>query len=113
MFEEMIQQIERHASYGPAMREAAEGQVQLVLNYHTHREQMGDCVSIEKKKESILMTAGDAGSQAELVHIKGVGKEESQCFPLMSALGRELQEQYQLKHPPLVYLNGKSYKAPE
>ena len=113
MFEKMIQLIEQHASYGPAMREVAEGQVQLVLNYHTHGEPTGYCVSIARKKDSILTTASDAGSQAELVHIKGVGKEESQCFPLMSALGREIQEQYQLKHPPLVYLNGKPYKAPE
>ena len=113
MFEKMIQLIEQHASYGPAMREAAEGQVQLVLNYHTHGEPTGYCVSVTKKKDSLLMTAKDAEPQAELVHIKGVGKEESQCFSLMSALGRELQEQYQLKHPPLVYLNGKPHKAAE
>ena len=100
MFEEMIQLIERHASYGSAMREAAEGQVQLVLNYHTHGEPTGYCVSIAKKKDSILMTAKDAGPQAELVHIKGVGKEESQCFPLMSAFGRELQAQYSVEASP-------------
>ncbi len=113
MFEKMIQLIERHASYGPAMREAAEGQVQIVLNYHTHGEPTGYCVSVTKKKDSILTTARDAGPQTELIHIKGVGKEESQCFLLMSAFGRELQAQYQLKHPPLVYLNGKPYKAVE
>ena len=112
MFENMIQLIEQHASYGPAMREVAEGQHQLVLNYHTHGGPTGYCVSIAKKRDSILTTARDSGSSAELVHIKGVGEEESQCIPLMSALGRELQQKYQLNHPPLVYLNGKPFSEP-
>ena len=107
MFEGMIQLIEGHVTYGPAMKDAARDQAQLILDYHTHGGPTGYCVAITKKRDGLLMTPADGGRQGELVHIKGVGKEESDCMPLMSAFARKLTEHYKLEHLPLIHLNGR------
>ena len=112
MFEQMIQLIEAHAAYGPAMKKAAEEQAQLVLDYHTHGGPSGYCVSITRKSDAPFSIMRTPGSPTELVHIKGVGEAESQCHPLMSALGRELKEHYQLEHLPVITLNGQPFQAP-
>jgi hypothetical protein len=112
MFERMIELIETHASYGPAMKEAARGTEPLILDYHTHGRGTGYCVSIAKKKHNPLRILGQAEPLLELVHIKGVGEDEAQCDELMGALGGELVLHYQLQQPPLVYLNGKPRQAP-
>ena len=112
MFEQMIELIERHASYGPAMKEAVRAKEQLVLDYHTHGRGTEYCVSIAKKKHTPLRILGQAEPLVELVHIKGVGEVEAQCDELMGALGRELVAHYQLLAPPLVYLNGKPRQGP-
>lgn len=107
MFEEMIRLIEGHATYGPAMRKAAEEKVRLVLNYHTHGKPSGYCVSITRQESfasGILRTAESGG---ELVHVKGVGREAGQCLPLMTALGRELREHYGFDEDPVIHLNGR------
>jgi hypothetical protein len=111
MFERMIELIEKHASYGPAMKEAARGKEPLILDYHTHGRGTGYCVSIAKKKHNPLRILGQAEPLEELVHIKGVGQEEADCGELMGALGRELVLHYQLQLPPLVYLNGMPHPA--
>ena len=85
MFETMIQLIEGHANYGPAMQDAARGQEQIILDYHTHGRGTGYCVSIAKKKRTSLKILGQAEPLVELVHIKGVGEEEAQCDELMGA----------------------------
>jgi len=108
----MIQLIEGHASYGPAMKEAAHGRVQLILDYHTHGRGTGYCVSIARKKHTPLKILGQAEPLVELVHIKGVGEDETQCDDLMGALGRELAQHYQLQLLPLVFLNGQPHQAP-
>ena len=114
MFENMIQLIEKHASYGPAMKEAAEGggREPLILDYHTHGRGSGYCVSIAKKKHNPLRILGQAEPLQELVHIRGVGEDEAQCEDLMGAFGRELVQHYHLQAPPLIYLNGKPRPAP-
>lgn len=112
MFERMIQLIESHATYGPAMKEAALAKEALILDYHTHGQGTGYCVSIAKKKRNPLRILGQAEPKVELVHIKGVGEDESQCRELMEALGRELVAHYQLETLPVIYLNGKPHPAP-
>lgn len=111
MFEKLTELIEKHPNYGPAMKEAAVAQAQLILDYHTHGPGTGYCVSIAKKKHNPLKFIGQAEPLIELVHIKGVGQEESQCFALMNDLGRELMAHYQLKQTPLIYLNKHPYSA--
>ena len=112
MFEKLIELIEGHASYGPAMRQAALGQEQIILDYHTHGRGTGYCVSIAKRKRTPLRILGQAEPLVELVHIKGVGETEAQCDLLMGALGGELVQHYQLQGPPLIYLNGTPHPAP-
>jgi hypothetical protein len=97
MFEQMIELIEGHASYGPAMKEAARGKEPLILDYHTHGRGTGYCVSIAKKKHNPLRI---------------LGEDEAQCDELMGAFGRELAQHYQLQAPPLIYLNGKPHPGP-
>ena len=108
----MIELIEGHATYGPALQEAARGKLEIILDYHTHGRGTGYCVSIAKKKPTPLRILGQAEPLVELVHIKGVGEDESQCDELMGALGRELVQHYRLELPPLVYLNGRPRQAP-
>ena len=52
MFESLIQKVEDHPKYGPAMAEAATGKFPLVLDYHTHTTADDYCVSICSKTES-------------------------------------------------------------
>ena len=106
MFEELIQKIEAHASYGPAMKEAVARQAPLVLNYHTHGPGTGYCVSICTRDSSVLPVMGQAVPLDELVHVKGIGQSEDQCEPLMSALGQELEAHYVLGGLPVIYLDG-------
>ena len=113
MFEEMIQLIENHQSYGLAMKQAAESQAQLILNYHTHGTPSGYCVAIMKQGDGPTSIMRTVAAPAELVHIKGVGESERQCQLLMSTLGRELTAHYRLEHVPNIYLNGKPAPASE
>jgi hypothetical protein len=107
MFERMIELIEAHATYGPAMKDAAAAGAQIILDYHTHGPGTGYCVSIAKKKG--LPMLGQPQPLQELVHIRGVGQDPTQCQALMSALGQELVAHYQLKQTPLIYLNRKPF----
>jgi hypothetical protein len=112
MFEDMIGLIEKHATYGPAMKEAAAAKEQIILDYHTHGRGTGYCVRIAKKKHTPLRILGQAEPLLELVHIRGVGETEAQCGELMDAFGSELSQHYHLPAAPLVYLNGKPPPAP-
>ena len=111
MLEKIIQLIEGHASYGPAMKEGALGKEPLILDYHTHGRGTGYCVAIAKKKRNPLRILGQAEPLVELVHIKGVGQDEAQCDLMMADFGRELAQHYHLQVPPLIYLNGKPRQA--
>ncbi len=112
MFEGMIGLIEKHATYGPAMKDAAAAGEQIILDYHTHGRGTGYCVRIAKKKHNPLRILGQAEPLVELVHIRGVGETEAQCDEMMAAFGSELVRHYQLPAAPLVYLNGKPRPAP-
>ena len=106
MFEGLIGLIEKHASYGPALLDAAKSGQRLILNYHTHGGPTGYCVSIGVKKANPLAFLGQAEPMQELAHIKGVGKEEAQGRAMMTEFGAELMAHYGLKEAPLFYLNG-------
>jgi hypothetical protein len=106
MFERLMQLIEGHANYGPALREAAGRKARLVLNYHTHGPEQDYCVSICEQARNVLPVLGQLLPLSELAHIKGVGKTEDQCEVLMTELGDELQRHYELDQRPAIYLNG-------
>ena len=112
MFENMIEMIEKHERYGPAMQDAAGKQLKLILNYHTHGGPQGFCVQIAHKEENPLAFIGQSNDLQELVHIKGIGQTESQCQMLMGAFAQELKVHYKLEHEPVIYLNSKPFEAP-
>lgn len=108
MIESLIQKIEDHPKYGPALVGAVTGKLPLVLNYHTHAAADDYCVSICSKTEHpIEILELCDGNLEELVHIRAFGKTEAECLPLTTSLGRALHEHYGLDHPPEIYLNGK------
>ncbi len=111
MFEGLIQQIEAHASYGPAMKQAASQQACLILNYHTHGPGTGYCVSICSQQSGLLPVLGQSLPVEELVHVKGIGKTEDQCLSLMAPLSNALVAHYGLEHSPTIHLNGKPFSG--
>jgi hypothetical protein len=113
MFEKLIQQIEAHDRYGPAMKEAAEKQDSLVLNYHTHGLDSGYCVSIATRQRGVLPVLGQALPMEELVHVNGIGQTEDQRLPLMEPLCEELVAHYGLTSVPEIWLDGKPVAEPE
>ncbi len=107
MIESLIQKIEDHPRYGPAMAGAVTGKLALVLNYHTHTETDDYCVSICSKTEHpIEILDSGEGNLEELVHIRAFGKTEAECLPLTTTLARALHEHYGLDDLPKIYLNG-------
>ena len=100
----MIEMIEQHQNYGPAMKAAAADQQQLVLNYHTHGGPSGYCVSICAKEENPLQILGQAETLNELVHITGVSQEEGHIETLMPELAMELLGHYQLEKSLFIYV---------
>jgi hypothetical protein len=107
VFDELISRIETHDKYGPAMREAAAAGAAIILNYHTHGGPTGYCVSLCRRKSGGLPVLGQPEPLEELAHIRGVGRTEQECRPLMTLFGDRLRAHYGLSAPPLIYLNGK------
>lgn len=107
MFESLIQKIEEHPRYGPAMGRALTGKLPLVLDYHTHTAADDYCVSICSKTGPPIELLGMGGDLGELVHIRAFGKTEAECLPLTTSLARALHEHYGLDDLPEIYLNGR------
>lgn len=107
MFERLIEMIEGHASYGPAMQRAVMQKVPLVLNYHNHSGESGWCVSIcTKMGYPVTFFEEMDGGLEELVHVREFGKSQEDCIPLASQLSAELHAHYDLSQAPELFLNG-------
>lgn len=106
MFETLIRKIEAHPTYGPAVRQAASEQWPLVLDYHSHGDPSAWCVAICTKQDNLIPLLGGPERLQELAHVRGLGRSEDQCLPLMAPLGRELREHYELEQNPAIYKNG-------
>ncbi len=106
LFDALIQRLQTHESYGPAMTECSTKQAQIVLNYHTHGIGHGYCVSIATLEASLIPILGQQPRLKEVAHIRGIGQEETQCVPLMTLLGKKLQQTYHIQKTPAIYLNG-------
>ncbi|MBI4243424.1 MAG: hypothetical protein HY606_04975 [Planctomycetes bacterium] len=106
MFENIIEKIQTHPRYGPAIAENAQNKAPFVLNYHSHGPGQPYCVSIATYERKGLPIVGQKQVLKELAHIKGVGANESQCHFLMSKLGSKLQGFCKLDKLPEIYLNG-------
>ena len=106
MFERLLELIDGHPQYGPAVKQAVADGSEVVLNYHTHGAGQPYCVSIASRPRGLLPVVGQNLPLEELAHIKGIGQTEEQCRPLMSTLGEELMRHYSLDQQPGIYLNG-------
>lgn len=104
-FERVLDKLDAHPRYGEVVRRAvAEGR-ELLLNYHSHGAQHGWCVSICTPGTGVPLIGLEAPLD-ELAHIRGIGREESHCDPLMSVFGERLVARFALAAPPRVFLNG-------
>jgi hypothetical protein len=104
-FERLIDKVVAHPRYGAAVRSAVDEGRELVLNYHTHGEGHGWCVSICTRGAGVALL--DLGEPLEeLAHIRGIAKEEALCDPLMGVFAERLIERFSLASRPRIYLNG-------
>jgi len=107
MFSTLIEKIEEHATYGPALKNAAAEQRPMVLNFHRHQGNDRFCVSIctvELSPIKVLVSEKDA--LEELVHIEGMAESEEDYGPLCAAFSNALCEHYDLEQPFELYFNG-------
>jgi hypothetical protein len=110
-FDAAISKIGEHPTYSVNMQAASQSQQPLILNYHTHGPGQGYCASICVREA--LVPGLDVGSDLrELVHLRGIGREEDECDVLMAAFAERLVEHYALDHEPVVWLNGAPREGP-
>ena len=105
----ILDQVKIHPQYNQSIEDAVSSDLEISLNYHTHPDEDSYCVSILSDKIDLLTLTENKKSFVELAHIRGIGKSEEDCIPLMSYLGKRLKEVYLLKKLPDVYLNGSLY----
>jgi hypothetical protein len=104
-FDEAIRRIREHPTYASLMQAAAQAQEQLILNYHTHGPGHGYCASI-CVEEGGVGALNFGGGLRELVHLRGVGRAEEDCDPLMDAFASALVRHYRLQRRPVTWLGG-------
>jgi hypothetical protein len=104
-FELVLERIEQHPRYKVLLDNAVAAQERLVLNYHTHGTGQPYCVSVGVYDGAIAML-GLTGEYREIAHIRGVGRDESECQPLMSVFAALLQQRFELRAVPRIELNG-------
>jgi hypothetical protein len=110
--DQLMQLIDQHGSYGPAITEAIEKGVPLILNYHDHGGQGAFCVSIcAKETAAIDLLMKGVEDLRELVHVEGFGPSIEECRPRCEALAVRLLAHYELPRMPEVYLNGEPAPA--
>lgn len=105
-FSLVLDKIEAHPRYSVLMKNAVAAQERLILNYHTHGAGQPYCVSVGVYDGAIALLEL-RGEYREIAHIRGIGKEASDCEPLMSAFAALLRERYQLRQAPEIELDGR------
>lgn len=108
-FDMVIDRIDEHERYGPAVRAAASDGRTLALNYHTHGPDQGYCASVCALGGETLDLGGVMRLGAdleELAHIRGIGRSEGECGPRMAVFASLLRARYRLERVPEIYLDG-------
>ena len=105
----IIDKLKIHPQYNRSIEDAVSSDLDISLNYHTHPDEDSYCVSILSEKIDLVIFSENKQSFVEMAHIRGIGKSEEDCIPLMTYLGKKLKEVYILKKLPDVYLNGSLY----
>ena len=105
----ILDQVKIHPQYNQSIEDAVSSDLDISLNYHTHPDEDSYCVSILSEKIDLLSLSENKQSFVEMAHIRGIGKSEEDCIPLMTYLGKKLKEVYLLTKLPDVYLNESLY----
>ena len=105
----IIDKLKIHPQYNRSIEDAVSSDLDISLNYHTHPDEDSYCVSILSEKIDLVVLSENKQSFVEMAHIRGIGKSEEDCIPLMTYLGKKLKEVYIFKKLPDVYLNGSLY----
>ena len=90
----ILDQVRIHPQYNQSIEDAVSADLEISLNYHTHPDEDHYCVSFLSEKIDLLTLTENKKSFVELAHIRGIGKSEDDCIPLMSYLGKKLKEVY-------------------
>ena len=109
MVNTILQMLKEHPKYHKNIRDAAESQQSIILNYHIHPGESKYCVSILSKSVKDLDMEDEKSKFEELAHIKGISDLEELFVPLMSYLGEKLKSIYHLTRLPDLYINGMQY----
>jgi hypothetical protein len=113
-FDLVLERIDQHERYGPAVRRACEDGRTLALNYHTHGPEQGYCASVCALDAAALDLGGVlrlGGDLQELAHVRGVGRSEAECGPRMAVFASLLRARYRLTRDPEIYLDGQPWQA--
>jgi len=105
----VLQMLKEHPKYHKNIKDAAESQQSIILNYHIHPGESKYCVSILSKSVKHLDMEDEKSTSEELAHIKGISDLEELFVPLMSYFGEKLKSIYHLTRLPDLYLNGMQY----
>ena len=109
MVNTVLQMLKEHPKYHKNIKDAAESQQSIILNYHIHPGESKYCVSIISKSIKHLDMEDEKSTFEELAHIKGISDLEELFVPLMSYFGEKLKSIYHLTRLPDLYKNGMQY----
>ena len=81
MVNTVLQMLKEHPKYHKNIKDAAESQKPIILNYHIHPGESKYCVSILSKPVKHLDMEDEKSTSEELAHIKGISDLEELFVP--------------------------------
>ena len=103
MYTTLIQRIEEHETYGPAMRGASESKSPLILHVHCHEAGGPWCVAVLRERPMLLDLMGDKGGATdELVHIGGFAPNQEEGERRAKEFASALETHYKLTEVPRI-----------
>ncbi|MFT5291380.1 MAG: putative YphP/YqiW family bacilliredoxin [Planctomycetota bacterium] len=103
MYKTLIQKIEEHETYGPALRSASEKKTPMVLHIHAHQPDAPWCVAVLAERPMLLDLVGGGGSSGEeLVHIAGFAPNQSEGKTRAGEFAAALKDHYSLDDLPRI-----------
>lgn len=108
--EHILDKLEEHAGYGPAMKASHARGDRWILNYHSHGAGQPFCISICWRQEK-LAVFGLPAPLEELAHIRAFGQTAEQCVPMSKTFGEHLLERYPGAREPLIFFQGEPLPA--
>ena len=108
--ERILDKLQEHPTYGPAVQTSRTRGDQWILNYHSHGEGQPFCISLCWRAEKLAIFGLPAPLE-ELAHIRACGQTADQCLPLSKAFSERLLERYPGAKVPLIFFQGEPLPA--